>query len=152
MRCLWCVSPKPLGQACWRCLVSPILFRLGVLGISALGRDVLHPSLCALSVGGLCVGCGRLPFVVGLWWVCSRWMFGRCAAYMVWVGVFSLCGCDMMSGLLPRIYPYNFVSCISLKFLCTLSIESLSFFPIFISLFGCSFRGFRELCHTFFFS
>ena len=23
---------------------------------------------CALLVGGLCVGCGRLAFVVGLWW------------------------------------------------------------------------------------
>ena len=58
---------------------------------------------------------------------------------MVWVGVFSLCGCDMMSGLPLRIYPYNFVSCIYLKILRTLSIELL-FFPS--SLLGCSLRGF----------
>ena len=64
-------------------------------------------------------------------------MCGQCGAYMVWVGVFSLCGCDMMSGLSLRIYPYNFVSCISLKILRTLSIEPL-FFPS--SLLGCSFR------------
>ena len=30
MGCLWWVSPKPLGQACWRCLVAPALFLLGV--------------------------------------------------------------------------------------------------------------------------
>ena len=78
------------------------------LGISALDGDVLHPSY------------------VLFWWAYSLWVvvpwllwsaFGgvRCmcglgGAYMVWVGVFSLCGCDMMSGLLPRIYPCNFVS------------------------------------------
>ena len=28
-----------------------------------------------------------------------------CGAYMVWVGAFSLCGCEMISGLLPRICP-----------------------------------------------
>ena len=45
MGCLWWVSTKPLGQACWRCLVVPVLFRLRVpLGISTLGRNVLHPS------------------------------------------------------------------------------------------------------------
>ena len=43
----------------------------------------------------------------------------------------------MMSGLPLRIYPYNFVSCISLKILRTLSIEPL-LFPS--SLLGCSFR------------
>ena len=70
----------------------------------------------ALLVGRLCVGCGRLAFVVGLWWgSVDMWPYGAC---MVWVGVFSLslCGCEMISGLLPRIYPYNFVNCISLKF------------------------------------
>ena len=81
--------------------------------------------VCALLVDRLCVGCGRLAFVVGV-----RWMCGRCGANMVWVGVFSLCGCEMISGLLPRIYPHNFVNCISLKFSCTLSIESLSLFPL----------------------
>ena len=25
MGCLWWVSPKPLGQACWRCLVVPVI-------------------------------------------------------------------------------------------------------------------------------
>ena len=50
--CLWRVSPTPLGQACWRCLVAPVLFRLGVpVAISALGGDVLHPSR-ACSFGG----------------------------------------------------------------------------------------------------
>ena len=45
----------------------------------------------------------------------------------------------MMSGLPLWVYPYNFVSCISLKILRTLSIEPL-FFPSY--LLGCSFRGF----------
>ena len=30
MGCLWWVSPKPLGQACWRCLLVPVIFWLGV--------------------------------------------------------------------------------------------------------------------------
>ena len=35
---LWGVSPKPMGQAWWRCLVVPVLLWLGVpLGIHALG-------------------------------------------------------------------------------------------------------------------
>ena len=65
-------------------------------------------------------------------------MCGQCGTHMVWVGVFCLCGCDMMSELPFRIYPYNFVSCISLKILRTLLIEAL-FFPS--SFLGCSFRG-----------
>ena len=138
MGCLWWVSPRPLGQACWRYLVVPVLLRLGVpLEISALGGDVLGPS-CMLFWWAGCV------WVVVAWllWSASGGvprMCGQCGAYMVWVGFFSLCGCDMMSGLPLRIYPYNVVSCISLKILRTLSIEPL-FFPS--SLLGCSFRGF----------
>ena len=68
----------------------------------------------ALLVGGLCGGCGRLTFVVGLWWdSVDVW---PCGAYMVWTGVFSLCGCEMISDLLPQIYLHNFVNCIFLKF------------------------------------
>ena len=86
------MSPRPLGQACWRCLVVPVLLWLGApLGIPALGGDVLHP-LCFLFgervVYGLCLASGGVP-----------WMGSQCSAHMVWVGVFSLCGCDMMSGL-----------------------------------------------------
>ena len=69
MGCLRWVSPRPLGQACWRCLVVPVLLRLGVpLGISALGGECPASVVCALLVDGLCVGCGGLAFVVGLWW------------------------------------------------------------------------------------
>ena len=74
--CLWPVSPTPLGQACWRCLVVPVLFRLGVpLAISALGGDVLH----LLWVLFWCAGC---LWVVVAWllWSASgggRWMCGR---------------------------------------------------------------------------
>ena len=98
--------------------------------------------VCALLVGRLCVGCGGLAFVVGLWW-------GSADVWPLWclcgVGRFSsLCGCDMMSGLPLRIYPYNFVSCISRKILRTLSIEPL-FFPS--SLLGCFSGDFRVLCH-----
>ena len=100
--------------------------------------------VCALLVGGLCVGYGGLAFVVGLWWgsadVWPVWcLYG---AYMVWVGFFSLCGCDMMSGLPLRIYPYIFVSCISLKILRTLSIEPLFFLLCLAVLSG----DFRVLC------
>ena len=69
---LWGVSPKPMGQAWWRCLVVPVLLRLGVpLGIHALGGMSCVRRVC--SFGGrvvceLCVGCGGLAFVVGLWW------------------------------------------------------------------------------------
>ena len=69
MGCLWWVSPKPLAQACWRCLVVPVIFRLGgspedfCLGV---GCPVFV--ICALLVGGLCVACGHLASVVGLWW------------------------------------------------------------------------------------
>ena len=86
--CLWRVSPTPLGQACWRCLVVPILFRLGVpLAISALGGDVLHPLLMLFWWAG-CV------WVVVDWllWSVSggvRWICGRMVP--VWCGlVFSL--------------------------------------------------------------
>ena len=81
MGCLWLVSPKPIGQACWRCLV-PVLFRLGVpLGITALGGDVLHLSYVLFWWAG-CVW----VVVVWLLWSASggvRWMCGRCGAYMV---------------------------------------------------------------------
>ena len=75
--CLWRVSPKPLGQACWRCLVVPVLFWLGVpLEISALGGDVLHPSnVFFWWAGCVCV------VVAWLLWSASggvRWMCGRC--------------------------------------------------------------------------
>ena len=139
--CLWRVSPTLLEQACWRCLVVPVLFQLGVpLAISALGRDVLHPS-CVLFCWADCV------WVVVAWllWSASggvRGMCGRCGAYTVSVGVFSLCGCEMISGLLPRIYPHNFVNSISLKFLCTLSIEPLSLFSL--SSFLCLDQGIFE--------
>ena len=73
------------------------------------------------------MGYGQLAFMVGLWWgLVDVW---PCGAYMVRVGVFSLCGCQMMSGLLPRIHLFNFVSCISLKFSCSLLIEPLTLFP-----------------------
>ena len=45
------------------------------------------------------------------------WMRDLCFVHIVWVGVLSLslslslCGGDTMSGLLPRIYPYDSVSC-----------------------------------------
>ena len=89
MGCLWWVSPRPLGQACWRCLVVPVLLRLGVpLEISALGGDVLRPS----CVFFWWVGC---VWVVVAWllWSASGGvlrMCGQCGAYMVWVGFFSL--------------------------------------------------------------
>ena len=68
----------------------------------------------ALLLGRLCGGCGLLTFVVGLWWdSVDVWQSG---AYIVWVGVFSLCGCEMICGLLPQIYLHNFVNCIFLKF------------------------------------
>ena len=68
----------------------------------------------ALLVGGLCGGCGPLTFVVSLWWdLVDVW---PCGPYRVWVGVFSRCGCEMISGLLPQIYLHNFVNCIFLKF------------------------------------
>ena len=55
------------------------------------------------------MGCGCLAFVVALRsGSMDAWLVG---VYMVWVGIFSLCGCGMMSGLLPRIYSYNSVSC-----------------------------------------
>ena len=106
-------------------------------GNSCLGWDVLRPS-CVLFWWAGCV------WVVVAWllWSASGgvpWMCGQCGAHMVWVGVFSLCGCDMMSELPFRIYSYNFVSCISLTILRTLLIEAL-FFPS--SFLGCSFRGF----------
>ena len=63
---------------------------------------------------------------------CHLYGVGRC---------FSLCGCDMMSGLPLRIYPYNFVSCVSPKILRTLSTEPLFslFFAwlFFQGIFGC---------------
>ena len=69
MGCLWWVSPKPLGQACWRCLVVPVIFWLGVSpGDFCLGVGCPVSVICAFLVGGLCVACGRLASVVGLWW------------------------------------------------------------------------------------
>ena len=137
---------RPLGQACWRCLVVPVLLRLGLpLGISALGGDVLRPS-CVLIWRAGCVW----DVVAWLLWSASGGvprMCGRWGANMVWVGFFSLRGCDMMSGLPFRIYPYNFVSCISPKILRTLSIEPL-FFPL-LCLAVLS-GDFRVLCHQFF--
>ena len=117
-------------------------------GNSCLGWDVLHPS-CVLFWWAGCV------WVVVAWllWSASGgvpWMCGQCGAHMVWVGVFSLCGCDMMSELPFRIYPYNFVSCISLKILRTLLIEAL-FFPSsflgcsFMRIFGCYVTNFSEV-------
>ena len=104
--CLWWVSPKPTVQACWRCLVVPVLLRLGVpLEISALGGDVLRPSYvlfwwagCAWVVDAWIL----LSASGGAWWMCN-W----CGVHIVWVGVLSLSLCrgDMISGLLPRIYP-----------------------------------------------
>ena len=56
----------------------------------------------ALLVGGLCRGCGCLASEVGLWWhSVDVW---PCGAYLVWVGVLSLRGCEMISELLPQIY------------------------------------------------
>ena len=55
------------------------------LEISALEWDVVSV-ICTLLVGELCVACGRLASVVGLWWTRDR-----CGAHIVWVGVFSLC-------------------------------------------------------------
>ena len=109
------------------------------------------PALCDLLVRGLCVGCGRLAFVVSL-----LVGFGGCMASVmpIWRGlVFSLSGgCDMMYGLLPQIYPYNFVSYISLKILCTLSVEPLHFFLSSFLCLAVLSGDFRELCHSFFFS
>ena len=115
IRCLWQVSPTSLEQACWGCLVVSVLFRLG------------DPWQCLPWVGMSCICSGRI--VCGLWppSFCGRPLvgFGRCVASVmpIWCGlVFSLCGCEMISGLLPRIYTQNFVNCVSLKCLCTLSI------------------------------
>ena len=89
MGCHWWVSPKPLGQVCWRCLAVPVLFRICVSpGNFALGGDVLHPSYVLFWWAGC-------AWVVVAWllWSASgraRWMRGRCGVYMVWVGVFSL--------------------------------------------------------------
>ena len=82
IRCLWQVSPKPLGQECGRCLVVSVLFWLGVpLVISALGGDVLHPSY-VLFWWESCV------------WVMVNWLlwsasggFGGCMAVWCLYGV-----------------------------------------------------------------
>ena len=69
MGCLWWVRPKPLGQACWTCLVVPVVFWLGVSPWRFLPwMGVSVSVVCALLVGGLCVACSRLAFVVGIWW------------------------------------------------------------------------------------
>ena len=76
--CLWRVSPTPLGQACRRCLVAPVLFRLGVpwqslpwVGMSCIRR--------ACPFGG--------QVVCGLWspGFCGRPLvgFGGCVAGVV---------------------------------------------------------------------
>ena len=67
----------------------------------------------AILVGGLCVGCRRLAFVVSLWWgSVDVW---QCGAYAVWVGILSL---QMSNDIwaAPKDIPHNFVNCISLKF------------------------------------
>ena len=54
----------------------------------------------------------------------------------------SLCGGDMMSGLLPRIHPYDSVSCTYQNFYALFQLSHCLVFPIFLSLLGCYFRGF----------
>ena len=143
MVCLYWACPKPLGQAYWICLVLCLSSFCWVFPWKFLPWVGMCFIRCMCSFGRW-VACGkRTPGFCGRLLV----TFVRCVSGVVpiWYGlVFFLCGCDMMSGLLPRIYPYNFVSCISLKRLCTLSIETLEhiFFPVFISLFGSCFWGF----------
>ena len=75
------MSPKPLGQACWRCLVVPVVFRLGV------------------SPGDFCLRWGVLcPSYVLFWWVGCVWLVITWLLWsasggiwnIVWVGVLSL--------------------------------------------------------------
>ena len=80
MGCLWWVSPKPLGQACWRCLVVPVTFWLGV------------------SPGDFCLGVGCHVCSFGGWVVCGLWSPGFCGRPLMGLGgcvtgvVFILCG------------------------------------------------------------
>ena len=85
--CLLRVSPTPLGQACWRCLVVPVLFRLGVPWQFLLSVGMSY-ILRAYSFSGQVLG--------GLW---SPGFYGRplvgfggCVASVVpiWCGLVSL--------------------------------------------------------------
>ena len=103
-----------------------MIFWLGVFpGDLCLGWVCLASVVCALLVGGLWSPsfCGR-P-LVGLGGCVTGVVFISCGL----VFSLSLCGGDMMSGLLPRINPCDSVSCVYQNFLCTLSIEPLSCFP-----------------------
>ena len=93
-------------------------------------------------VDGLCGGCGPLTFVVGLWWdPVNVW---PCGAYRVWVDVFSLCGCEMISRLLPQMY-------LHFNVLFQLNLFTVPFPLILISLPGCSFKVFLGTMSLFFF-
>ena len=72
MGCVWWVSPKPLGQACWRCLVVSLLFWLSV------------------SPGDFCLGwgmsCVRHVCSFGRRVVCGLWSPGFCGRLLVGLG------------------------------------------------------------------
>ena len=83
MGCLSWVSPRPLGRACWRCLVVPVLLQLGVpLEISAwMGMSCVRR---VSSFGG--------RIMCGLWWpgFCGQPLVGFCGCVVsvvpIWCG------------------------------------------------------------------
>ena len=89
MGCLWRVSPTPLGQAKWR---DVLLYQ------SSFGWVFPWQSLPWMEMPSIRRTCSFGGRVVVAWlsWFCGRplvgvrWMCGRCGAYIMWVGVFSL--------------------------------------------------------------
>ena len=64
MGCFWWVSPKLLGQACWRCLVVFVIVWRGV------------------TPGDFCPGRGVLcPSYVLFWWMGCVWLV---VAWLLW--------------------------------------------------------------------